>query len=113
MTDIDNHLYIEPHSKTVLTLATTQDMGFWSCYHFADCCHDFVLFLANVDSPLYIRPHSKTILTLAITQDTEFLSSHLVMDYSLLVGVDDSSKELVIGIIGRFNIVTCSDLYWL
>ena len=58
----------------------------------------------SVDSPLYIRPHSKTVLTLAITNDTSFLSSNLVMDYSLLVGLDEHRKELVIGIIG--NIVT-------
>ncbi len=58
------------------------------------------LFLVSVDHPLYIRPHSKTVLTLAITNDTQFLSSHLVMDYSLLVGMDESRKELVVGIIG-------------
>ncbi|XP_063957816.1 1-phosphatidylinositol 3-phosphate 5-kinase-like isoform X2 [Lytechinus pictus] len=52
-----------------------------------------------VDSPLYIRMHSKTALAMAIKADTEFLSSHLVMDYSLLVGLDENTKELVIGII--------------
>ncbi len=55
----------------------------------------------SVDSPLYIRAHSKTVLTLAITNDTSFLSSHLVMDYSLLVGFDETNKQLVIGIIGQ------------
>ena len=60
-----------------------------------------ILFLSvSVDSPIYIRPHSKTVLTLAITNDTHVLSSHLVMDYSLLVGIDDATKELVVGIIG-------------
>ena len=38
---------------------------------------------------------------MAITNDTQFLSSHLVMDYSLLVGMDENTKELVVGIIGR------------
>ncbi|XP_030829575.1 1-phosphatidylinositol 3-phosphate 5-kinase isoform X3 [Strongylocentrotus purpuratus] len=52
-----------------------------------------------IDSPLYIRMHSKTALAMAIKADTEFLSSHLVMDYSLLVGLDENTKELVIGII--------------
>ncbi|XP_072181167.1 1-phosphatidylinositol 3-phosphate 5-kinase-like [Diadema setosum] len=52
-----------------------------------------------VDSPLYIRMHSKTALAMAIKADTEFLSSHLVMDYSLLVGLDKNTKELVVGII--------------
>ena len=62
-----------------------------------------VFFSVSVDSPLYIRPHSKTVLTLAITNDTSFLSSNLVMDYSLLVGLDEHRKELVIGIIGQLN----------
>ena len=53
-----------------------------------------------VDSPLYLHQHSKVVLMSAITRDTEFLASHLIMDYSLLIGVDES-KELVIGIIGN------------
>ena len=55
---------------------------------------------ASVDCPLYILPHSKTMLTLAISHDSQFLSSNLVMDYSLLVGVDEEKRELVVGIIG-------------
>ena len=66
----------------------------------------YIMFVSvSVDSPLYIRPHSKTVLTLAITNDTSFLSSHLVMDYSLLVGLDEHKKELVIGIIGQSRIL--------
>lgn len=53
------------------------------------------------DSPLYILPHSKTVLMQAIHNDTQFLSSQCVMDYSLLVGLDENSKELVVGIIGN------------
>lgn len=60
-----------------------------------------ILSAVCTDCPLYIRPHSKTVLTLAITNDTSFLSSHLVMDYSLLVGIDESKQELVVGIIGK------------
>ena len=63
------------------------------------------MFSASVDSPLYILPHSKTMLTLAISHDSQFLSSNLVMDYSLLVGVDEEKKELVVGIIGKFSFV--------
>ena len=55
----------------------------------------------SVDSPLYIRGHSKSVLTQAITNDTHFLSGKLVMDYSLLVGVDETRKELIVGIIGE------------
>lgn len=52
-------------------------------------------------SPLYIYPHSKSVLTHAIINDTEFLAAQSVMDYSLLVGLDPHSKELVVGIIGK------------
>ena len=61
-----------------------------------------------IDQPLHVREHSKSLLTRAITCDTNFLSSHLVMDYSLLVGVDDVSKELVLGIIGQSDYILAS-----
>ncbi|XP_034244231.1 1-phosphatidylinositol 3-phosphate 5-kinase isoform X2 [Thrips palmi] len=51
------------------------------------------------DMPLYVLPHAKSVLTQAIKRDTEFLTSQSVMDYSLLVGLDQSRKELVVGII--------------
>ena len=54
-----------------------------------------------IDQPLHVREHSKAVLTRAIMCDTHFLSSHLVMDYSLLVGLDENNKELVLGIIGQ------------
>ncbi|XP_053208952.1 1-phosphatidylinositol 3-phosphate 5-kinase-like [Panonychus citri] len=50
-------------------------------------------------SPLYIRPECKQRLTTAIDADSLFLSSHSVMDYSLLVGIDQEQKRLVVGII--------------
>lgn len=55
----------------------------------------------SVDSPLYVYPHSKTVLNRAIEKDSEFLANNFVMDYSLLVGIDEGKKELVIGIIGK------------
>ena len=61
-----------------------------------------LLHLGSVESPLYLRPHSKLVLRSAITSDSSFLSSNLVMDYSLLVGIDDDTHELVVGIIGKF-----------
>ena len=51
------------------------------------------------DCPLYIYSHSKEILRAAIDNDSMFLSSHSVMDYSLLVGIDDKRNEFVVGII--------------
>ncbi|KAI8905141.1 hypothetical protein EDD86DRAFT_212309 [Gorgonomyces haynaldii] len=47
--------------------------------------------------PLY--PHSKRVLVQSVRNDTEFLASQNVMDYSLLVGVDDTNQQLVIGIV--------------
>jgi hypothetical protein len=37
----------------------------------------------------------------AIQSDTQFLAGQSVMDYSLLVGLDETNKELVVGIIGQ------------
>jgi len=51
------------------------------------------------ECPIFIRPHSKAILSRAIHNDTEFLAQQMVMDYSLLVGIDEARSELVIGII--------------
>ncbi|XP_053382356.1 LOW QUALITY PROTEIN: 1-phosphatidylinositol 3-phosphate 5-kinase-like [Mercenaria mercenaria] len=60
----------------------------------------------SVDCPLYILSHSKTMLMLAISHDSQFLSSNLVMDYSLLVGLDEENKELVVGIIDYIRTFT-------
>ena len=75
------------------------------------------------DNPLYIRSHCKSILRAAIHSDAYFLSSHLIIDYSLLVGWDDATDQLVVGIIGQpqtlrmqrrllvlFSFCLCSDV---
>ena len=36
-------------------------------------------------------------------KDTEFLAGANIMDYSLLVGVNDERKELVVGIVGMYS----------
>ena len=61
----------------------------------------FLSILVICESPLFIRPHSKAVLSKAIYNDTEFLSTNMVMDYSLLVGIDEAKGELVVAIIGR------------
>lgn len=43
--------------------------------------------------------HSKKLLRAAIFNDTLFLQRNDVMDYSLMVAVDEARKELVVGII--------------
>lgn len=64
----------------------------------------FLFATVTCDNPLYILPHSKTILMQAIHNDTLFLSTQYVMDYSLLVGLDQTKQELVVGIIGNLFI---------
>jgi len=52
-------------------------------------------------TPICVSESSKITLSMAIWNDSLFLSSLHVMDYSLLVGVDEKNNELVVGIIGR------------
>jgi len=49
--------------------------------------------------PIFLGSRAKRILERAVWNDTSFLASAAVMDYSLLVGIDEEKKELVIGII--------------
>ncbi|XP_033330522.2 1-phosphatidylinositol 3-phosphate 5-kinase fab1 isoform X2 [Megalopta genalis] len=78
-----------------------------------DMCHEGELVLLDenllnmsCDSPLYIRSHSKAVLNRAIEQDTKFLADNSVMDYSLLVGLEPNSDELVLGIIDYIRTFT-------
>ncbi|KNC99530.1 uncharacterized protein SPPG_04921 [Spizellomyces punctatus DAOM BR117] len=48
---------------------------------------------------LRLHAHSKKIIAESVWNDTQFLSDANVMDYSLLVGVNDDKKELVVGIV--------------
>lgn len=50
-------------------------------------------------SPLFVREHSKKMLRASVWNDTLFLSKLNVMDYSLLVGIDEEREELVVGIV--------------
>ncbi|XP_044492106.1 putative 1-phosphatidylinositol-3-phosphate 5-kinase FAB1C isoform X2 [Mangifera indica] len=49
--------------------------------------------------PIFLGSKAKRSLERAIWNDTSFLASVDVMDYSLLVGVDEERKDLVLGII--------------
>ncbi|TXG61716.1 hypothetical protein EZV62_013079 [Acer yangbiense] len=50
-------------------------------------------------SPIFVGSMAKRLLERAVWNDTAFLASVDVMDYSLLVGVDEENHELVLGII--------------
>ncbi|KAK0734218.1 hypothetical protein B0T26DRAFT_746159 [Lasiosphaeria miniovina] len=51
------------------------------------------------ESPLFAREHSKRVLRASVWNDTLFLTRQKVMDYSLMIAVDEGRKELVVGII--------------
>ncbi|KAL8693893.1 MAG: hypothetical protein Q9218_001358 [Villophora microphyllina] len=51
------------------------------------------------ESPLFAREHSKKLLRASVWNDTLFLSRQNVMDYSLMIAIDEKRKELVVGII--------------
>ncbi|CAN8242355.1 unnamed protein product [Cochlearia groenlandica] len=50
-------------------------------------------------SPIFVGSKAKRLLERAVWNDTSFLASIQVMDYSLLVGVDEETNELVLGTI--------------
>lgn len=51
------------------------------------------------ESPLFSREHNKKLLRASVWNDTLFLSRQNVMDYSLMIAIDENRKELVVGII--------------
>ena len=51
------------------------------------------------ESPLFAREHSKKLLRASVYNDTLFLAQQNVMDYSLMIAIDENRKELVVGII--------------
>lgn len=65
----------------------------YSGFAYADSC------TAAHMAPFYVREHSKRILRGALYNDSKFLADINVMDYSLVVGVDNQSNELVVGIV--------------
>ncbi|XP_059645884.1 putative 1-phosphatidylinositol-3-phosphate 5-kinase FAB1C [Cornus florida] len=60
---------------------------------------DMNLLEALRTDPIFLGSKAKRSLERAVWNDTSFLASVDVMDYSLLVGVDEERKELVLGII--------------
>ncbi|RXW18269.1 hypothetical protein EST38_g7586 [Candolleomyces aberdarensis] len=55
---------------------------------------------------MLVRPHSKRILQDAIRSDAEFLAKSNIMDYSLLLGVDETKKEISCGLVDTIGSYT-------
>ena len=51
------------------------------------------------ESPLFAREHAKRLLRATVFNDTLFLQKQNVMDYSLMIAIDETRNELVVGII--------------
>ena len=51
------------------------------------------------ESPLFAREHAKRLLRATVFNDTLFLQKQNVMDYSLMIAIDENRKELVVGMI--------------
>merc|ERR1712070_894877 len=49
--------------------------------------------------PLPLTDRAKALFHMSITNDTLFLSLLNIVDYSLLVGLDEAKNELVVGVI--------------
>ncbi|SCU78840.1 LAMI_0A06216g1_1 [Lachancea mirantina] len=51
------------------------------------------------ESPIFVREYDKKLLRASLWNDTLFLAKINVMDYSLVVGVDNENLNLIVGII--------------
>lgn len=51
------------------------------------------------ETPLFAREHSKKLLSQSVWNDTLFLGRQTIMDYSLMIAIDEKRSELVVGII--------------
>jgi len=55
---------------------------------------------------LFVFEHAKKLLRASLWNDTLFLAKMNVMDYSLVIGLDEQGKELVVGIIDYIRTFT-------
>ncbi|KAF9011094.1 hypothetical protein BDQ17DRAFT_1298485 [Cyathus striatus] len=53
-----------------------------------------------------VQPYSKNILREAIKSDAEFLSKSNIMDYSLLLGVDEKNRQIACGLVDTIGSYT-------
>jgi hypothetical protein len=72
-----------------------------------------VMCIGSHRAPFYLREHSKRILRGSLYNDSKFLADINVMDYSLVVGVDSRNNELVVGIVGEWEVLKWQTLAYL
>ncbi|KAL3475172.1 hypothetical protein BJX99DRAFT_162672 [Aspergillus californicus] len=67
------------------------------------------------ETPLFAREHSKKLLSQSVWNDTLFLGRQNVMDYSLMIAIDESRSELVVGVIDCIRTYTWDKKleYWI
>lgn len=62
-------------------------------------------------TPLYMRVDTKFNLSDSLFNDTQFLLNSDVMDYSLLVGFDEDTNEIIVGIVGKVSFTNILKVY--
>jgi hypothetical protein len=65
---------------------------------------------ANIGNLFYCRERVKAWLNNAMSEDTSVLSKGKIMDYSLIVGINESSQRLTVGIIDYFRPYTLAEV---
>ncbi|CDO76841.1 hypothetical protein BN946_scf185033.g38 [Trametes cinnabarina] len=55
---------------------------------------------------MLVRPHSKVVFQEAIKADCDFLARSNIMDYSLLLGIDDENKQMICGLVDTIGSYT-------
>ncbi|KAI0922409.1 hypothetical protein AcV7_005948 [Taiwanofungus camphoratus] len=55
---------------------------------------------------ILVRPHSKVVLSEAIRADCDFLARSNIMDYSLLLGIDEERKQIACGLVDTIGSYT-------
>jgi len=68
-----------------------------------------VLTTVIYESPLFVGQHSKRVLRHSLWNDTLFLAKMNVMDYSLVIGIDEEHRDLILGIIGMAILIPFVD----
>jgi chaperonin GroEL (HSP60 family) len=58
------------------------------------------------EKPIFVREHTMKLLKASVWNDSLFLFKQNVMDYSLMAGFDDEAKDIIVGIIGLYSLLS-------